>query len=127
MAEFLGRFGMTSTRDTDADGRAVLYSRGTDGAPYQHIAETGEPRFVGVGFEIENPEDLEALVGDAGRLLDRGTSRAPVAGGAYGSRIRTATRSRPSRAGDAQGRANRSSVPPSTRVPPGNACASPCA
>ena len=66
MAEFLGRFGMTSTRDTDADGRAVLYSSGTDGAPYQHIAETGEPRFVGVGFEIENPEDLEALAGMPG-------------------------------------------------------------
>ena len=61
MSEFLARFGMASTPDTDAEGRAVLYSRGTDGAPYQHIAEAGESRFVGVGFELESPEDLEAL------------------------------------------------------------------
>ena len=60
MSGFLACFGMTSTRDTH-DGCAVLYSRGTDGAPYQHIAEVGEPGFVGVGFEVEHPEDLEAL------------------------------------------------------------------
>ncbi|MYE13147.1 MAG: glyoxalase [Gammaproteobacteria bacterium] len=61
LSEFIARFGMTSTRATTDDGRAVLYSSGTDGAPYQHVAEQGENRFVGVAFEVERPEDLEAL------------------------------------------------------------------
>ena len=66
MSEFLARFGLRSTRGTTADGRDVLYSRGTDGVPYQHVAEAGENRFVGVAFEVEGPEDLEALAGMPG-------------------------------------------------------------
>ena len=61
LSEFIVRFGMTSTQGTTDDGHAVLYSRGTDGVPYQHVAEQGENRFVGVAFEVERPEDLEAL------------------------------------------------------------------
>ncbi len=61
MGEFLARFGMSSSRGTTADDRAMMYSRGTGGAPYQHIAELGENRFVGAGFEVEHPRELEAL------------------------------------------------------------------
>ena len=61
MAAFLACFGMTSERATAPDGGVALYSRGTDGAPYQHIAELGEPRFVGFGMEVEHEEDLAAL------------------------------------------------------------------
>ena len=66
MSEFLARFGLTSTRAAAPDGRDVLYSRGTDGVPYQHVAQAGENRFVGVAFEVESPEDLEALAGMPG-------------------------------------------------------------
>lgn len=62
MAAFLNRFGMAaSTLKTSDDGRAVLYSRGAGGAPYQHIAETGDNRFIGFGFEFERQQDLDAL------------------------------------------------------------------
>ena len=61
MREFLARFGMTTTEWTDDTGDRLLYSRGANGAPYHHIAESGDNRFVGAGFEIDHPEELEAL------------------------------------------------------------------
>ena len=62
LSGFLARFGMTSTRETAADGRDVLYSCGTDGVPYQHLAEPGENRFVGVAFEVEGMVPAEKHV-----------------------------------------------------------------
>ncbi len=56
MAGFLHDFGMPATR---IDGR--LYGRGTGTAPYLHITELGEPRFVGLGLRAASVADVETL------------------------------------------------------------------
>ena len=57
MERFLCDFGLCTTiREND-----VLYSRGTDASPYLHIAELGEPGFLGMAFEAESATDLSAV------------------------------------------------------------------
>lgn len=56
MRDFLEDFGLASF---EHDGR--LYARGTDGRPFVHITEQGEPGFAGFGFRAATVEDLEVL------------------------------------------------------------------
>ena len=56
MRQFLSDFGLVV--NTGPDG--VLYSRGTDPAPYLHVTEPGEASFRGVAFEARSAEDLAA-------------------------------------------------------------------
>lgn len=61
MKVFLSDFGLYVEEGTTAEGTPALYSSGTDGDPYVHIAEQGEKRFLGVGFLMESESDLELL------------------------------------------------------------------
>lgn len=61
MRRFLEDFGL---RCTDRDGR--LYARGTDGAPFLHVTEPGETRFLGLGFRAGSRADLDRLAGHEG-------------------------------------------------------------
>ncbi|MEM1112773.1 MAG: VOC family protein [Pseudomonadota bacterium] len=66
MTTFLSDFGfVVSPGETEA-GTPCLYSRGTDGDPYVHVVEQGEPRFIGVGFLMSAAEDIDLLAGMAG-------------------------------------------------------------
>ncbi len=56
MERFLGDFGLVVT----AQGEDLLYSRGTDPAPYLHVTERGEAGFRGLAFEAACAEDLHA-------------------------------------------------------------------
>jgi len=57
MERFLIDFGLsTSAREGD-----VLYARGTDGSPYCHITERGEPAFLALAFEAASADDLIAV------------------------------------------------------------------
>jgi catechol 2,3-dioxygenase-like lactoylglutathione lyase family enzyme len=56
MKQFLGDFGLEVTRGPDG----VLYSRGTDPAPYLHVTEPGDASFRGLAFEAGSAEDLTA-------------------------------------------------------------------
>ncbi|MEL7043613.1 MAG: glyoxalase, partial [Pseudomonadota bacterium] len=66
MRSFLEDFGLTVTQTETAAGVPVLYSRGTDGSPYLHVVEQGEPAFVGLGFLMSSRDDLLALAGKEG-------------------------------------------------------------
>lgn len=57
MEKFTNDFGLVTTLRNDD----VLYSRGTDAAPYVHVAERGEAGFRGVAFEAASMEDVTAL------------------------------------------------------------------
>ncbi len=57
MQSFLTDFGLQS--DINEDGR--LYARGSDGIPFNHVTETGDPGFVALGLRAESVEDLEKL------------------------------------------------------------------
>ncbi len=62
METFLTDFGMDVTKATTASGQSVLYSRGTDGAPFLHeVVEADHARFVGMGFCINSAAELDAL------------------------------------------------------------------
>ena len=54
MERFLADFGLVrSSRSEEA-----LYTRGTDGEPYVHVTERGEPGFRGVAFDAASADDL---------------------------------------------------------------------
>ena len=54
---FLSEFGMVRAART----MTALYMRGTDPAHHIHITELGEPRFLGLGFAVSDPDDLKRL------------------------------------------------------------------
>ena len=54
MEEFLTRFGMVRSERT----AAALYMRGTDSPHHIHVAEKGEPKFVGFGYYAASADDL---------------------------------------------------------------------
>jgi catechol 2,3-dioxygenase-like lactoylglutathione lyase family enzyme len=56
MEAFLADFGLATAERSATH----LYSRGTDPAPWIHLAERGEPGFVGLGLEAACAEDLAA-------------------------------------------------------------------
>jgi catechol 2,3-dioxygenase-like lactoylglutathione lyase family enzyme len=56
MRAFLEDFGFTCF---EQDGR--LYARGSDGRPFLHVTEPGEPGFRGLGLRARTIEDLETL------------------------------------------------------------------
>jgi catechol 2,3-dioxygenase-like lactoylglutathione lyase family enzyme len=56
MRAFLEDFGMRVFEDA---GR--LYGRGSDGRPFLHVTEPGEPAFRGLGLRAASVADLEAL------------------------------------------------------------------
>ncbi|MEO1082578.1 MAG: VOC family protein [Pseudomonadota bacterium] len=66
MQTFLEDFGLTVTRSETDAGVPALYSRGTDGSPFSHVVEEGEPRFVGLGFLMSSRDDLLALAAAEG-------------------------------------------------------------
>jgi len=70
MREFLEEFGLTCTGHVD--GR--LYAHGTDGRPYVHVTELGEPRFLGIAFRAACVEDLETLAGSTHGRLEPSTA-----------------------------------------------------
>ncbi|MEM1402268.1 MAG: hypothetical protein AAGG55_02950 [Pseudomonadota bacterium] len=61
MKTFPEDFGLiVQSAETDV-GEPILFSRGTDLAPYVHIVERGEPRFAGLVSLMSSREDLVAL------------------------------------------------------------------
>ncbi|WP_176595515.1 MULTISPECIES: VOC family protein [Sphingobium] len=58
---FLEDFGL---KCVEQDGR--LYAKGTDGAPFVHVTEKGEKRFVGLGFRAKSRADVEQLAAHEG-------------------------------------------------------------
>ena len=56
MRTFLEEFGLSCF---EQGGK--LYGRGTDGAPYLHVTELGEPSFAGLGFRAQSRAELEKL------------------------------------------------------------------
>lgn len=54
---FLTEFGMERAERT----KTALYMRGTDPAHYVHVTELGEPRFLGLGFAVTDPDDLKRI------------------------------------------------------------------
>ncbi|MEM1143074.1 MAG: VOC family protein [Pseudomonadota bacterium] len=66
MAKFLHDFGMqTSTQQNDA-GQSALYGRGTDPIPFLHETVEGAAAFLGLGFQMQSRDDLEAVATMAG-------------------------------------------------------------
>lgn len=61
MRRFLTDFGLTCFED---GGR--LYARATDGRPFVHVTEPGEPGFRALGFRAETVADLEILAAHEG-------------------------------------------------------------
>jgi len=66
MERFLTDFGFTISARRDN----TLYARGTDPAPYVHVTEQGAPGFLGLGFETESAEDLQALAEQEGLAVE---------------------------------------------------------
>lgn len=56
MRGFLEEFGLSCL---EQGGK--LYGRGTDGAPYLHVTELGEPGFAGLGFRAQTRAELADL------------------------------------------------------------------
>lgn len=56
MRQFLKDFGL---KCFEQDGK--LYARGTDGAPFVHVTQRGEARFLGLGFCARSRADLDIL------------------------------------------------------------------
>jgi catechol 2,3-dioxygenase-like lactoylglutathione lyase family enzyme len=65
MRAFLEEFGFVCFTH---NGR--LYGRGTDGAPYLHVTELGDPAFLGLGFRAQSRADLETLAARDGAAVD---------------------------------------------------------
>lgn len=65
MRAFLDDFGMDTF---ESGGR--LYGKGSDGHPFVHVTEPGEPRFLAVGLRAETLADLERLAEHEGRSLE---------------------------------------------------------
>ena len=61
MRRFLTEFGLDCF---EAGGR--LYGRGSDGRPFVHVTEQGEPGFRALGLRAETPDDLERLAASEG-------------------------------------------------------------
>ena len=86
---FLTEFGMVRAARTST----ALYMRGTDPAHHIHITELGEPRFLGLGFAVSDPDDLKRL---AQLQVPQGSSpsTSPVAASGCGSPTRMGMASR---------------------------------
>lgn len=56
MRAFLDDFGLVCFEE---GGR--LYGRGSNGAPFAHVTESGEPKFIGLGLRAANVDDLQTL------------------------------------------------------------------
>lgn len=54
---FLTEFGMERAERT----KTALYMRGTDPVHHLHVTERGEPRFLGLGFAVADPDDLKRI------------------------------------------------------------------
>lgn len=65
MRGFLEDFGLTCT-----EHRGRLYARGTDGAPFLHVTEPGESRFIGIGFRASSRADLDLLAAHDGVIVE---------------------------------------------------------
>ncbi|MCG8442026.1 MAG: VOC family protein [Caulobacterales bacterium] len=83
MGTFLEDFGLTVSEGRTAAGARALYSRGTGGSPYVHVAEEGETGFIGLGLEMSARADLEALA-----AIDGAAPIAPLDGPGGGERVR---------------------------------------
>ena len=62
---FLEDFGLQVFREGDR-----LYARGTDASPFVYAAETGEEKFLGLGFEAESLADLERIAAIDGAAVE---------------------------------------------------------
>lgn len=65
MRAFLEDFGLVCFEE---GGR--LYGRGTDGAPFVHVTESGDPGFAGLGFRAGSRDDLEVLAAREGAKVE---------------------------------------------------------
>jgi catechol 2,3-dioxygenase-like lactoylglutathione lyase family enzyme len=79
MERFCHDFGLVTAHAE----RGVLYSRGSDPAPWIHAAEEGEPGFAGVGFDAASAADLEAAA-----RLPGASAIEPLDGPGGGRRVR---------------------------------------
>ena len=84
METFLTDFGLHVTKGKTASGQPALYSLGTDGSPFLHeVVEADQPRFVGMGFTMNDAEELDVLAAMDGAS---GVDSAATPGG--GKRVR---------------------------------------
>jgi catechol-2,3-dioxygenase len=65
MRSFLEDFGMSSFEE---GGR--LYGKGSDGRPFIHVTEPGEPKFLAVGLRAATVADLEKLAAVEGHPVE---------------------------------------------------------
>jgi catechol 2,3-dioxygenase-like lactoylglutathione lyase family enzyme len=79
MERFATDFGLVVSAREDE----TLYVRGTDGTPYCHVSEIGDPGFRAVGFEAASAEDLLAA-----SKLDGATAVEAIAAPGGGQRVR---------------------------------------
>ncbi|MDE2562850.1 MAG: VOC family protein [Sphingomonadales bacterium] len=68
MRGFLDDFGLATF---EQDGR--LYARGTDGRPFVHVTEPGEPAFLAIGFRAASVADLDILAKAEGVIVEDST------------------------------------------------------
>ncbi len=79
MQSFLEDFGFVVHERSDD----VIYARGTDGDPWIHTTERGEPGFRGLAFDAASAEDLEAA-----SKMEGGSDVEPLDGPGGGYRVR---------------------------------------
>ena len=76
MEAFLADFGLETAARTDA----ALYSRAADGQAFCHVAERGEPGFVGLGLRARSADDLAVIA----KLADTSVEASSEPGGGRG-------------------------------------------
>ena len=64
--EFLEEFGLVVAERTSDR----LYMRGTDPAPYVHVTELGEAKFLGLAFQADSAEDLATVATGEGTSIE---------------------------------------------------------
>src|SRR5206468_9372545 len=79
MQTFLEEFGLSCF---EQGGK--LYARASDGAPFNHVTERGEARFLGLGFRASSRADLDTLAESEGASVQA----AETPGGGYFVRLR---------------------------------------
>lgn len=81
-SEFLNDFGLTVLRGS-ADDKREIYAKGEGGRVFLYQAEIGEPKFIGLGFQMSSREELDALAS-----LEEATEVRPIEGPGGGEYVR---------------------------------------
>ena len=69
MRQFVLDFGMALVDPEPLANR--VHARGRGSAPFVHVAEQGEPAFLGIGLRASSMEDLQALAAETGAQVEQ--------------------------------------------------------